>query len=146
MGYYKDEVEVVAHNINNLTVTVDKDTTLTGIESVEIERKEDEVDTLETSDGLSIFVENPSKAGSIKIQMLEASQETGKMWTLRKNNSFFAISCMDAAIENFDCSGKRFRIKKAPIIVRDKEPKMLEWECVTTYLKSEGGTWKLLED
>ena len=143
MGQYKDEIDVVAHNFNNSTLTFDGEHKAQGCEMFQAERTEDEVTVQETADGMAIFVESPSKTGEFTAQILEASPTTKYLWDLRKNGKAFKVNFADTAATNLDASGKYCRIAKPPAIVRDKEAKTNEWKFVVTYLKMEGDSYRL---
>lgn len=143
MGVYKDSRDYVDHDFNTTTVTVNSEHKVEGLEMLEVEMDEDEVSVQKSGDGLGIFVVDPSTSGTIKLTILEASATNDIMWALHKSGASFPVSVLDTAAPNLNCSGKKMKIVKRPVIKRSKEHDMIEWVCIAVYLKAEGGSYSL---
>ena len=143
MGQYKDEIDVVAHNFNNSTLTFDNKHAATGSEMFQAERTNDELSVFEVGDGTAQFVESPSRIGEFTYQTLEAGPTNKYLWALRDERRSFPVSMVDASAPELDSSGKKCRIMKPPAIVRDKEAKTVEWKFLVTYLKMKGDGYRL---
>lgn len=143
MGQYKDKIDTVPHNFNNSVATLDGDHKITGLEMLEVERDEDEVETQSVADGTAIFVENPIRTGTVTFQILESSPTTDYMWALREARAAFKFNFKDSSAPNLNCGGKYLRITKPPVVKRGKEADVVEWVCRATYLDVKGGSYKL---
>jgi hypothetical protein len=114
-----------------------------GLEMIEVEFDEDEVTVQKVADGTAIYSTNPSRSGTIKFQIIEASATNDVMWTLRKNNTSFSIGILDPTAPNLTCRGAKCRIGKPPVIKRGLECDIVEWTCICTYLDARGGSYSL---
>ncbi|GEM_PF-5610884 len=143
MAAYKDRKNYVPHSINNVTVTIDGEHKIEGLELFEAEMDEDEVTVQTVADGTGILVENPSRAGQIRIQFLEAGASSDKMYELLEGREVFSISALDVAAPNFDVHGNYCRVMKRPVITRGREAGVPEWVFVSVYLDIKGGSYAL---
>jgi hypothetical protein len=143
MVQYKDDVDIVAHNFNNTTLTFAGEHNAVGLEMVEVDRDEDEVETQSVADGMAISVENPIKTGTFKCQVLEAGPTTDWLWAKRNERKSFKITLTDTASPNLNCVGRKCRIAKPPTIKRGKEADVTEWTFVVPYLDMQGGSYRL---
>jgi hypothetical protein len=143
MAIYRDRVNYVDHDFNNTTLSIDSDHVAQGLQMIEIELDEDETDIQKVADGTGLFVTNPSRSGTIKFQILEASATNDKMWELRESNSSFPVSLLDTAAPNLNCRGSYCRIGKPPVVKRGKEADVVEWMCKCIYLDVKGGSYSL---
>jgi len=143
MAKYKDRINYVDHDFNNSSLTINGAHVAQGLESIEVELDEDEVDVVKVGDGTGIFVNDPSRSGTIKFQILEASATNDVMWALRTAGTSFPISFLDSSAPNLDCHGNNCRIQKPPVVKRSKEVDIVEWVCKCVYLDVKGGAYSL---
>jgi len=143
MGVYKDRRDYVDHDFNTTTLTIDGEHKAEGLEMIEVEKTEDDTTVKEAADGLGIFVVRPSKSGTIKFQILEASATNDIMWALRSGGSSFSVSVLDVAAPELDCNAAKARISKAPVVKRGIDHDMVEWTLIAVYLDVKGGSYSL---
>ncbi|MCK5610777.1 hypothetical protein KAR91_53385 [Candidatus Pacearchaeota archaeon] len=146
MTQYQDEVDAVAHNFNNSVLTLGGTHNVQGPEMFSAERVDDEVTWQKVASGMAIAVEDPSKLGLFKLQVLESSPTTKYLWDKRRTRKSFKISMSDASAPALDCSAKFCRIAKPPITVRSGEVQVVEWTFGTGYLEMEGDSYRLESD
>lgn len=143
MADYKERLNFVDHNFITTTCTVDKLHKMQGLHMLEVERNEDEVTTMEVDDGTAIMVEGNSRTGEIRMHCLEASPSNTYMSDLAKERRSFAISILDTNAPEMKADGKYCRVKKRPIIRRQRDHQVVEWVCVVTYLDCHGAGYTL---
>ena len=143
MVQYRDQIDTVAHNFNTSTLTINGEHKAIGLEMIEVERDENEVDTQAVADGTAIFVENPIRTGTFKFQALESGPTTDVMWALREAGDSFKIGFSDTSAPNLNCAAKYCRIEKPPVVKRGKEADVVEWVLRCTYLQTKGGSYRL---
>ena len=143
MTDYKQRRNYVDHNFNTTTLTINNTHKAEGLESLAVERTEDEVTVQNSSDGMAIFSEVPSLVGTITFSILEASATNDIMWEHDQSKTQIALDVKDTASPNLDCRSAKSRIVKAPTIERGREQSMVEWVCVCTYLDVKGGSYAL---
>lgn len=139
---YKERRNVRAYNINNLTILVNDEIKIQGLELFEAELDEDDNTVDKTADGFAQFVENPSQAGQIRITAAEAGPNTDSLYTLFDTNDQFFISAEDDAAENFKVKGT-CKIMKRPPVIRGAAPDKPQWIFACTYLTIKGGSYAL---
>ena len=143
MAKYRDRVNYVDHDFNNTTLSINGTHIAEGVEMVEVELDEDETTVQKVADGTGIFVNDPSRSGTFKFQILEASATNDIMWALRAANSSFKVSLLDVAAPNLDCHGNQCRIAKPPVVKRGKEADVVEWSLICVYMDVKGGSYSL---
>lgn len=143
MGIYKDELNTVAHDFNSTTITINDEHNATGVEGLEVSVDEDRISTQAVSDGTAVFNKNPIKTGSIALQILESSPTSDYLWDLYNADGEFSIGVVDANAPNLKANGRRFRVMRAPNLVRARETNIVEWVFSTTYLNARGGSYSL---
>lgn len=143
MVAYKDELDTVAHNFNTSTLTIDGTHKVEGLEMVEVDLDNDEVEIQSVASGVSQFVENPTTSGTFKFTFLEATVTTDYLYEKRLSGTPVSISFTDSNAPNLSCSTKRARPSKRPPIIRGKDGSLVEWTYVCTYLKTKGGSYRL---
>ena len=143
MAAYKDRVNYVPHSINNVTVTIDGEHKIEGLELFEAEMDEDELTVQTVADGTGILVENPSRAGTIKLTFLEAGASSDKLYELLEGRDVFSVAALDAAAPDFDVHGTYCRVMKRPPIRRGREADTPEWVFVCVYLDMKGASYAL---
>ena len=143
MAAYKDRVNYVPHSINNVTVLINGEHKIEGLESFEAEMDEDEATVQTVADGTGIIVENPSRAGQIKLVFLEASASSYELYTLLEGRDVFSIAALDVGAPDFDVHGTYCRVMKRPPIKRGREADTPEWIFVSVYLDMKGASYAL---
>lgn len=143
MARYADRVNFQPHNINNLTILINDEIRITGLERFEAELDQDENSVDTVADGTAILVENPTRTGTIKVTFLEAAAVTDEIFALLESNATFAIGALDEAAPNFDVRGQYCKVQKRPAIVREAMPSKPEWVFVVPYLTIVGGSYAL---
>lgn len=143
MTAYKDRLNFVDHNFNTTTLTIDKTHKAQGLHMIEAEYNEDETTTMEVDDGTAIMVEGNSRTGEIRFQVLEASPTNTFMQGLAKERRSFALSLDDTNVDDLKTDGKYCRVKKRPVLIRQKDAQVVQWDCVVTYLDLVGGGYTL---
>ncbi len=139
---YKDRRNYVDHDFVTTTVTINSKNKGEAVNQLVVDRDVDEYTTQVAGDGIGIFVRDPSQAGKIEIEFLEASASNDVMWDLEADGATFPISVLDTAVPNLTASG-RFKIAKKVSIERDKGHKFVRWICITVYLDHRGGGYAL---
>jgi len=140
MGTFKDPVNYVAYSLNHTTVTIAGEDNVDGLERVEAEIKEDEVDEEMAADGIGMFVENPSKAGRATIQVLDGTAISNVLWQKAEDGEAFSLSVKDSKTANFVIKGDVCRVVKRPTLMRGARPDKPEWIISCIYMKIKGGT------
>ena len=143
MAVYKDRRNFKDHDFNNTSLLIAGEDKAEGVEMIEVELDEDVTTVQKVADGTGIFANNPSRSGTIKFQILEASATTDVMWALHKSNEAFSIGILDPTAPNLSCRGAKCRIGKPPVIKRGLEADVVEWVCVCAYLDVFGGSYSL---
>lgn len=143
MAIYKDRINYVDHNFNSYTLTIDGDHVAQSLDSVEVELDDDEVDVTKVADGTGVFDINPSRSGTIKFSMLEASVTNDKMYELREVGAAFSVSGLDTSRPNYNCNGKKMRIVKPPVELAGTTANVVEWICKAVYLDVKGGSYSI---
>lgn len=146
MTAYKDRINVVNHNFATTTITINNTIKAQGVHMIEVERNEDENEIFEVDDGTAIHVESNSRSGEIRLQILEASPTNDALQSLADQRISFPIGVADSHAPNLNCNGKYFRLKKRPVIVRQKAAQVIQWDFVTTYLNMKGGSYTLVTE
>jgi hypothetical protein len=141
MAKYQTRRNIVPHTINNLTILLNGEHKVEGLDLFEAELDEDEVTTQKVASGIGILNENPSLTGQIRINFLEASATTDAVYTILNSGETFTISALDEAAENFDVKGQQCRVMKRPVISRGAEATVSEWIFVAVYLDIKGGSY-----
>ncbi len=109
-----------------------------------MELDEDETTVQKAGDGLAIFVNDPSKTGVIRMQLLEASATNKKLWELREAGNPFSVSILDKNAPDFNCRSAQTMVQKPPVARRSKEHDIVEWVLVSTYLDVKGDGYSLV--
>ncbi len=141
MAKYATRRNLTPHAINNLTILVNGEHKIEGLDLFEAELDEDEVSVQTVASGLAIMNENPTLTGQIRINFLEASASTDALWTILDSGDTFTISALDAVAENFDVRGAYCRVLKRPKITRGAEATVSEWVFTSGYLDIKGGSY-----
>lgn len=144
MGNYKDIRNYVDHDFNATVLSINNEHNAEGLEMIEVELDEDENTIQKVADGSAIIVQNPSRSGVIRFQILEASATNDVMWTHRENNTSFSIGILDPNAPNLSCKGAQCRIGKPPVVRRGPEADIVEWTCICAYLNVKGGSYSLV--
>lgn len=143
MVAYKDQLDTVAHNFANSTLTIDGEFTVDGLEEWAVELDEDEVTTQSVADGTAVFNESPVLTGTITFSSLEAPASTDKLWAKLEAGEPVKVAFVDSACPNLNAGAKRARFMKRPVVRRGKEADVVEWTLVATYIKSKSGSYKV---
>lgn len=143
MAKYATRRNYTPHAINNLTILINGEHKIEGLDLFEAELNEDEVDVQTVASGLAIMNEKPSLVGQIRINFLEASASTDALWEILDGGATFTISALDAAAPNFDVKGAYCRVMKRPVISRGAEATVSEWIFTAGYLDIKGGSYAI---
>lgn len=143
MGKYQKGKNFVDHDFRTTTITIDGTTIAEGVDTLAVELEEEETTVDKVADGSAIMVVNPSSAGSITIEMLEASATNDDLWALRESGRQFPVSVLDSAAPNLNCNASYMRIAKPPVVHRSVEHAKIEWKLVAAYLNVKGGSYAL---
>ena len=141
MAKYQTRRNLTPHTINNLTILINGEHKVEGLDLFEAELDEGEATVQTVASGLAVINENPSLAGQIRINFLDASASTDAVWTILDSGATFTISALDEAAENFDVKGAYCRVMKRPVISRGAEATVSEWIFVSGYLDIKGGSY-----
>lgn len=144
MGIYRDEVNMTPHNFNTSTILIDKEYKAEGTEMFEVELDNPTTTVTAVSDGMAILNDSPIRTGKIKIQVLEASPLSNKLWDLYDSNRQFPIQFLDSNAPKFNCGAKFLKPEKPPVEKRAREVDVVEWIFIAPYLKVRGGSYKLV--
>ena len=147
MAGYKDKLNFVPHDLNNMVITLAGDHKVQGVESI-VASYDDEQFTIDgVADGTAIPVKNPSRKGTVVLTILEASPSNTTLWELYKaavnNDTGFQLSAKDAGAPDFDISETYVYPQKPHELERGGEAKKVEWVLVAAYLGLSGGGYKL---
>jgi hypothetical protein len=147
MALYKDNLDFVPHNFNSTTITLTGEDgephNVQALNSLEVARKESRWSTQEVASGVSIDVENPATAGTVKMTFLEASPTTD--WLNAHIDDRIRLVISDANSPNLNCSGSGYLTVHAPV-KRSAEVDTPEWELSIKYLKIRGGSYRLVTE
>jgi hypothetical protein len=143
MGTFKDRINYKPHNFNTLTVTLNGDTVVTGLNSFAAERNEDEISVAIAADGVGLFQENPNVSGTITMEIIEADATNAAIWDLWKAGEPFAITATDSRNERFNCAMAGGRVKKPPVLNKGLEVNYIEWVFEAVYLDVDSGGYAL---
>lgn len=148
MGQYTDNVDYAPHNFNTTTVTLTALTSgdvhnVQALHTLEAAHKESRWETQEVNSGVSIDVEKPQTAGSVKFSFLEASSTTD--WLNDHMEERIKVVVADSNAPNLNLSGKG-RLMVHPPVKRDQGVDVPEWEISIKYLKMKGGSYRLIAE
>lgn len=143
MGFYQDQVNYEPHNFNNSTLTIDGVHNVKGLDTVECEPKEDRWTTKAVASGAAIANAGLSREGTFKFSFLEASETTDYLVAAMNENRPIRFRFTDSAAPNLDCSSAQAFVRKHPPVKRGKEVDVPMWEFVCTFLKCQGGAYKI---
>ena len=141
MSKYKDSLNFVDHDFATTTVTINGTHVVQGLHSVAVEFDEDENSIFTVGDGTGQFVKSQVRSGTIKLGILEASATTDALETLRTADSQFSFGITDSNVSDLKATASKCKFQKRPVLIRGKEPEVVEWTFVTPYLQCKGGSY-----
>lgn len=148
MPYYKPPVNFEPHNFNSSTLTVisadlDGPVTIDGLDTIEVEFTNNRWGTQASASGMAIHTHNPSKEGTIKITLLEASSSSATLSQLARSDAPITVTFTDQNAPELNCSSQQARVEKHAMVKRSNEVDTPEWVFVCTYMTSESGGYRL---
>lgn len=148
MPYYKPPVNFEPHNFNSSTLTInspdlDGAVTIDGLNTIEVELTNNRWGTQSSNSGMAIHTHNPSKEGTIKITLLEASSSSAILSALARSDAPVTVTFTDANSTELNCGSGQARVEKHAVVKRSNEVDTPEWVFVCTYLTCESGGYKL---
>ena len=148
MPYYKPPVNFEPHNFNSSVLTInspdlDGPVTIDGLDTLEVEFTNNRWATQSVASGMAIHTHNPSKEGTIKCTLLEASTSSETLSALARSDSPITVTFTDQNAPLLNCSSGQARVEKHAMVRRSNEVDTPEWVFVCTYLTCESGGYRL---
>lgn len=150
MPYYKPPVNFEPHNFNSSTFTVnspdlDGAVTIDGLDTIEVEFTNNRWGTQSVASGMAIHTHNPSKEGTVKITLLEASASSAILSQLARSDAPITVTFTDQNSPDLNVSSGQARLEKHAMVKRSNEVDTPEWVFVCTYMTCESGGYALQE-
>lgn len=143
MGYYGTQREAISHNINQVTITLGGTEKVEGLDMITVELNDDETAIFKVGDGTAQLVDYPDVDGTITITLSPTSQTNLWFWNKYKSKEAFSFSMADTAIKELATAAKQCKIKKRPIIQKQKDPQTVEWVLLSPYITCRSGNFTL---
>lgn len=148
MPYYNPPVNFEPHNFNSSVFTVnspdlDGATTIDGLNTIEVEFTNNRWGTQSSNSGMAVHTHNPSKEGTLKITLLEASSDSAVLSQLARSDAPITVTFTDQNSPEVNCSSQQARLEKHAMVKRSNEVDTPEWVFVCTYMTCESGGYRL---
>lgn len=140
---YKNEINVVPHSFNTITVLLDNNHEVQGLDVLEVQREADRYSNRSVADGTSIHQRNESRVGTLRLEVLEGTATTDFPWDKFENDKPLTIAVVDSNAPALTVNESHFRIVKAPMLIRKNDTENVEWIFSANYLKYRGGAYRL---
>jgi len=148
MAYYQPPVNFKPHNFNSSTFTInspdlDGAHVVEGLDTIEVELKENRWATKMVASGATIHEHNPSREMTIKITLLDASASQLILSQLARSDSPVTVTFTDENAPDLNCSSQQARVEKHALVKRGTETDVPEWVFVCTYGTCATGGYRL---